>query len=67
MSLAETNLFILDTRRTAYKKIMEADLIKEKFSIPAMNFVLNRSLYNPSVLLELKEIFGLIYKKIKSI
>ena len=52
MSVADANLFILDSRRTAAKKIMQADLLKEKYQFPGMWFVLNRAFYNPSLIVE---------------
>lgn len=56
MATAEVNLFLVDARRTPARQIMEADLVKEKFHIPAMHFLLNRSQYNPSLLIEARSL-----------
>lgn len=58
MSLATTNLFVLDARRTAARTIQEADLLGECFSLPGWYFILNRAHYNPSVWREFR-----IFKK----
>lgn len=53
MAVADVNMFVLDSRKTPAKNVLEADVLKEKFNIPNMKFVLNRAYYNPSVLVEL--------------
>ena len=53
MSIATLNLVVLDTRLTPAKRIMDADLIKEEYNLPSVNFVLNRFGYNPSMLAEI--------------
>ena len=63
MSIASLNLIVLDTRLTPAKRIMEADLIKEEYKLPSVNFVLNRFGYNPSILVELISFF----KKLKRV
>jgi len=63
MSIADTNLFVLDSRRTAAKKIMEADLLKEKYTIPDMRFVLNRAFYSPSLVMEIGEKIKFIFRR----
>ncbi len=63
MSMASLNLIVLDTRVTPAKRIMEADLIKEEYSLPSVNFVLNRFGYNPSIFAELLN----YYKKFRSV
>jgi hypothetical protein len=55
MAVADVNMFVLDSRKTPAKNVLEADVLKEKFNIPNMKFVLNRAYYNPSVLVELWE------------
>lgn len=59
MSVADTNLFVLDSRKTAARKVSDIEILKNKFNLPGMNFVLNKAGYNPNVVLQ-------IYKKIKS-
>jgi uncharacterized protein involved in exopolysaccharide biosynthesis len=49
MAVATTNLFVLDSRRTRQKMVLQADLLKETLQLPAMHFVLNRAGYNPSL------------------
>jgi uncharacterized protein involved in exopolysaccharide biosynthesis len=67
MSIANTNLIILDARLTHAKKIVEVDLFKEEYSLPNVQFILNRYNYNPSVLKEIWILFkkGLWGKKSK--
>lgn len=55
MAVADVNMFVLDSRKTPAKNVLDADVLKEKFNIPNMKFVLNRAYYNPSVLVELWE------------
>ena len=61
MSIATLNLVILDTRLTPDRRIVEADLLKEEYNLPSVNFVLNRFGYNPNVFVELLAYF----KKLK--
>jgi uncharacterized protein involved in exopolysaccharide biosynthesis len=49
MSIANTNLFILDSRRTPVGQIVKTSLIQQEFLLPNMSFVLNRAAYNPNV------------------
>jgi hypothetical protein len=57
MASATTNLFLLDSRRTKQSMVMQADLLKEELTIPAMHFVLNRAGYTPSIFEPLAKIF----------
>ena len=50
MSVADANLFVLDSRQTAAKQILKIDLLKEEFHTPNMWFVLNKMGHNPNVL-----------------
>lgn len=49
MKLAATNLFILDSRKTAAKLIPEADLLQEEYKFSNIQFLLNREGYNPNL------------------
>lgn len=60
MSLASTNLFVLDSRKTAARKVSEIEILKDKFNLPNMNFILNKAGYNPNVALQ-------VYKKVKQL
>ncbi len=63
MSLADHNLFVLDSRKTAEKKITKLELLKNEFAIPNVWFVLNKAGYNPSILkLAYKQIYHTIKK-----
>jgi uncharacterized protein involved in exopolysaccharide biosynthesis len=55
MGIADTNLFILDSRRTAASQIIKTDILKEEFKLPVTWFVLNKSGYNPNVIREFAE------------
>jgi uncharacterized protein involved in exopolysaccharide biosynthesis len=52
MSAADLNVVCLDTRLTPRKFITQVDLIKEEFSLPGLNFAINRAGYNPSFIRE---------------
>jgi len=56
MGIADTNLFILDSRRTAASQIIKTDIITVEFKLPNTWFVLNNAEYNPNVIKELAEI-----------
>ncbi|TAH05305.1 MAG: hypothetical protein EAZ16_02430 [Sphingobacteriales bacterium] len=56
MAVADVNMFVLDSRKTSAKKVLEADVLKEKFNVPNMKFILNKAYYNPSLFVELWEI-----------
>lgn len=53
MGVADTNLFVVDSRRTRASQIIKTDILKEEFKLPNMWFVLNRAGYNPNVIVEL--------------
>ncbi len=57
MSIANHNLYIVDSRKTPAKHIQEIDLIKEEFNLPNLNFVMNRNLYNPNIFREMLNFF----------
>jgi uncharacterized protein involved in exopolysaccharide biosynthesis len=50
MSIADVNLFLLDSRRTSEKQIAKTSIIQARFGIPGLFFVLNRAGYNPSII-----------------
>ena len=60
LKIADQNLFLLDSRKTAIKSIMNVELIKDEFKIENLWFVLNKVGYNPSIFSTLKK---LIQKK----
>lgn len=49
MKLADNNLFIFDSRRTAAKMIAEAEALNDEYSFGNMQYILNRSGYNPNI------------------
>jgi hypothetical protein len=57
MSIATHNLYVIDSRETPASHIIEVDLTREEYDIPKLSFVLNKYLYNPSVI---KETYKLI-------
>ncbi|RKS94556.1 putative tyrosine kinase-like protein [Flavobacterium limicola] len=63
MSLATTNLIVLDSRKSAEKNILKIELLKDEYKLPDVWFVLNKSGYNPSVLGEVKKIWLKYIKK----
>ncbi|BAV06891.1 tyrosine-protein kinase Wzc [Filimonas lacunae] len=65
MSAATSNLFVLDSRRTPQRCITEADVLKQQLQIPAMQFVLNRAGYTPSLLVQLKNYLLQLVQKIR--
>lgn len=50
MSIADHNLYVLDARRTPSSHIEEINLVKEEFNLGEFHFILNKHLYNPSVI-----------------
>jgi len=66
MKMATTNLVVLDTRKSSFKKIMETDLMVEEYQLPQVNFILNRYAYNPSVIVDIKEFIESIRQRLKS-
>ena len=50
MSVADSNLFIVDSRLTAEKHLEKIEILKEEFTIPNIWFILNRAGYNPSLI-----------------
>lgn len=52
MSIATHNLYVIDSRQTPATHITEIDLTRDEFDIPNLSFVMNKYLYNPSVIKE---------------
>jgi len=71
MSIATTNLYVVDSRRTPANHIQEVDLLVDEFKLPNSYFILNKDLYNPSVIREIatflinvkNQAFALIQKR----
>jgi hypothetical protein len=66
MSLAQLNLVVMDSRLTPKKRIVETELMADEFKLPQVNFLLNRSQYNPSVIKEVIQLTKKIYNKVYS-
>jgi uncharacterized protein involved in exopolysaccharide biosynthesis len=49
MSHASINLFVLDSRITKARKVMEMNLMKEELKLKNIEFIINRNGYTPSV------------------
>ncbi len=65
MSVADTNLFVLDSRRTPAKQIIKTDILKQEFKLPDTWFVLNKEGYNPNVALYTIQCIGKMISKRK--
>lgn len=52
MNVADTNLLVVDSRRTSLKQIPNIEVLKQEYTIPNIWFVLNRAGYNPSLIKE---------------
>ena len=66
MSIATSNIVVLDTRLTPAKKIMDVDILKQKFDLPAMYFGLNRVGHNPNIAREALKVAGRYFQKLKN-
>lgn len=60
MSMADYNLFTVDSRNTPLKKVSLLESLKDEYNLPNVFFILNRDGYNPNVI---KDIIGFISKK----
>ncbi|MCZ8145287.1 GNVR domain-containing protein [Flavobacterium sp.] len=49
MRMADQNIMVVDSRKTAAQAIVKIELLREEYQIPNLWFVLNRSAYNPSI------------------
>ncbi|MFY7816316.1 MAG: hypothetical protein ACOVRK_14135, partial [Chryseobacterium taeanense] len=54
LKMADQNLFVLDSRRTAAKSIMKVELLKDEYQLTNLWFVLNKESYNPSLITTIK-------------
>jgi len=54
LKMADENLFILDSRKTAEKTIMNVELLKDEYKLTNLWFVLNKEGYNPSLMTSIK-------------
>ena len=54
LKLADQNLFLLDSRKTAAKSIMNVELLKDEYQLKNLWFVLNKEGYNPSLITTVK-------------
>jgi uncharacterized protein involved in exopolysaccharide biosynthesis len=52
MDIADTNLFVIDARRTPLRLIHKLELLNHEYKFPNLSLVLNKSGYNPNVLVE---------------
>jgi uncharacterized protein involved in exopolysaccharide biosynthesis len=65
MKLADTNLFVLDSRRTPAKMIAEAEALNDEYQFNNMQFLLNRSGYNPNIAIQAFDIVKALVLKLK--
>lgn len=69
MSVADANLFIVDSRRTPAKMLNRLDLLREEYDIPNLWYILNKAGYNPSLFKQMLHNFRLAsiqFKKFKN-
>jgi hypothetical protein len=50
LKLADQNIFLLDSRKTAARNIMNVELLKDEYHLDNLWFVLNKEGYNPSLM-----------------
>lgn len=61
MSIATTNLVVLDSRITPKKQFEILNRWQQDFAFPNVNFILNRAGYNPNVLIDILRLGKKIY------
>jgi len=54
LKMADENLFVLDSRNTAEKTILNVELLKDEYKLANLWFVLNKERYNPSLMTSVK-------------
>ncbi|HAO06939.1 MAG TPA: hypothetical protein DCQ50_08105 [Chryseobacterium sp.] len=54
LKMADENLFVLDSRKTAEKTIMNVELLKDEYKLTNLWFALNKEGYNPSLMTSIK-------------
>lgn len=65
MSVATTNLVVLDSRSTPKKQIEVLNRWQHEFSFPDLQFILNRAGYNPNVVVEMFGLTKRLYNRLK--
>lgn len=50
LKIADRNMFLLDSRKTAARNIMNIELLKDEYQLDNLWFVLNKQGYNPSLI-----------------
>ncbi|MCS4302428.1 Wzz/FepE/Etk N-terminal domain-containing protein [Chryseobacterium sp. BIGb0232] len=58
LKLADQNLFLLDSRETPAKSIMNVELLKDEYQLTNLWFVLNKENYNPSLITTVKSLIN---------
>ncbi|SMP14784.1 GumC family protein [Chryseobacterium profundimaris] len=51
LKLADQNVFLLDSRKTAARNIMNVELLKDEYHLDNLWFVLNKEGYNPNLMI----------------
>ena len=65
MRISDQNLFVLDSRKTLASELVKINLLKDKYEISNMHFVLNNDAYSPSVIVEAWKLFVSFVKCLK--
>lgn len=65
MKLADTNLFVFDSRRTPVKRVSEAELLQDEYKFDNIMFLLNRAGYNPSLFLQGWNVMKFVVNKVR--
>ena len=53
MAIADSNLYVLDSRKTALKLLTRIEVLNNEFKFPQLTFILNKMGYNPNVIVEI--------------
>ena len=53
MAIANSNLYVLDSRKTALKLLTRIEVLNNEFKFPQLTFILNKMGYNPNVIVEI--------------
>lgn len=67
MRMSDRNLFVLDSRKTLASELVKINLLRDKYEIKNMHFVLNNDSYNPSVIVEIWKSIKHFFKFIKQV
>lgn len=65
MRIANHNLMIVDSRKTAEKSIVQIELVRDEYDLPNLWFILNKEGYQPSVFKCFKKLWFKYTKKQK--